>query len=378
MRDAFVIDGSPEGCFELPLSAFFRSVVDLQDIDCQKRYGIPAPEIIKGVLNPEKNSKLEPWTQPTTNLWRLKGKGHRVHSVPLWTYCDDTSGNVSKKWNKHSSVLLTLAGLPREYTQMLYNVHFIATSNISPPLEMMEAVSSMLQEAQNEGIEVWDCVYKEYILVIPWFLAFQGDNLMSSEFASHIGMKGNYFCRVCHATSDKKECPPGAAGEISRIKEFTTAGKPRTKKDTIGDLESQLKRVLDGAKSSWRYGNRYGDSPVEILHIVLLGVVKYWWQDAVSRQNTKAPFGCRYFAALNFGALRPTSALGPSERLNVSQLFKPIRPGKCYGYGLPIGCSMVWTALEPSHVYRGAVSYPAAVMRFIDLSSGILIEYREK
>ncbi|KAJ6628091.1 hypothetical protein B0H10DRAFT_1697176, partial [Mycena sp. CBHHK59/15] len=79
-------------------------------------------------------------TQPTTNLWRLKGKGHRVHSVPLWTYCDDTSGNVSKKWNKHNSVLLTLAGLPREYTQMLYNVHFIATSNISPPLEMMEAV----------------------------------------------------------------------------------------------------------------------------------------------------------------------------------------------------------------------------------------------
>ncbi|KAJ6613834.1 hypothetical protein B0H10DRAFT_1671762, partial [Mycena sp. CBHHK59/15] len=86
---------------------------------------------------------------------------------------------------------------PREYTQMLYNVHFIATSNISPPLEMMEAVSSMLREARNEGIKVWDCVYKEYILVIPWFLAFQGDNPMSSEFASHIGMKGNYFCRVC-------------------------------------------------------------------------------------------------------------------------------------------------------------------------------------
>ncbi|KAJ6537586.1 hypothetical protein B0H10DRAFT_1693747, partial [Mycena sp. CBHHK59/15] len=29
------------------------------------------------------------------------------------------------------------------------------------------------------------------------------------------------------------------------------------------------------------------DSPVEILHVVLLGVVKYWWRDAVSRQNTK-------------------------------------------------------------------------------------------
>ncbi|KAJ6628643.1 hypothetical protein B0H10DRAFT_2266470, partial [Mycena sp. CBHHK59/15] len=73
---------------------------------------------------------------------------------------------------------------------------------------------------------------------------------MSSEFASHIGMKGNYFCRVCHATSDKKGRSPGAAGEISHIKEFMTAGKPRTKEETIADLESQLKRVLNGAPSA--------------------------------------------------------------------------------------------------------------------------------
>ncbi|KAJ7340737.1 hypothetical protein DFH08DRAFT_644088, partial [Mycena albidolilacea] len=89
------------------------------------------------------------------------------------------------------------AGLPRALTQMLYNIHFIVTSNLSPPLEMIEAVVAMLKEAQTNDIKVWDCEYKDWISIIPWFLAFQGDNPMSSEFASHIGMKGKYFCRVC-------------------------------------------------------------------------------------------------------------------------------------------------------------------------------------
>jgi hypothetical protein len=88
---------------------------------------------------------LEDWNQPYINEWRLKADGLRCHSAPLWTYCDDTSGNVSKKWNKHNSILFTLAGLPRALTQMLYNIHFIATSNLAPPLEMMEAVVSMLK-----------------------------------------------------------------------------------------------------------------------------------------------------------------------------------------------------------------------------------------
>ncbi|KAJ7623989.1 hypothetical protein B0H17DRAFT_1288780 [Mycena rosella] len=242
---------------------------------------------------------------------------------------------------------------------MLYNIHFIATSNLSPPLEMIEAVTAMLQKAREFGIEVWDCVYEEWILIIPWFLAFQGDNPMSSEFASHIGMKGKYFCRVCKAKSDKNNRAPGHAGEIDRLQEFMTAGIPRTTDETITDLTAQLKRAIDGAPSAVddmatesgskdKYFQHFldklqaaasklrdeqkergagpsesgvskaqevkemlhrlradmpdnifnpvlsildfdanSDTPVEILHVVLLGVVKYWWRDAVSRQTSK-------------------------------------------------------------------------------------------
>ncbi|KAJ7110514.1 hypothetical protein C8R44DRAFT_833390 [Mycena epipterygia] len=353
-RDAYIIDGTPGGCFELPLTAFFLTSEDLDSRDCQQRYSLP-PLKFAGVLH-DSTRALRPWDQPLINPWRVKAKGLRVHSVPLWTYCDDTSGNVSKKWNKHNSVLFTLAGLPREYSQMLYNVHFMATSNIAPPLEMMEAVTNMLRDARETGIRVWDCEFKEYVLVVPWILAFQGDNPMSSEFASHIGMQGNYFCRVCKATSSKKTRAPGDAGEIERLKDFMTAGSRRSKTDTIADLEKQLERAINGAPSAvsematgtgskdkhfqhfidklQEAANKLreeqkdqdsertiskaaevkamlhrlrdempenlfnpvlsildfdanSDSPVEILHVVLLGVVKYWWRDAVSRQTSK-------------------------------------------------------------------------------------------
>ena len=55
-------------------------------------------------------------------------------------YCDDTSGNVSKKWNKHNSFLFVRGGLPREQVHLGYNIHFLSTSNIAPPLEMLEGI----------------------------------------------------------------------------------------------------------------------------------------------------------------------------------------------------------------------------------------------
>lgn len=65
-------------------------------------------------------------------------------SVPLWVYCNNTLRNISKKWNKHNSILFTLAGLSPKLVHLLTNIHFLATSNVAPPLKMFNAVVKML------------------------------------------------------------------------------------------------------------------------------------------------------------------------------------------------------------------------------------------
>ncbi len=91
---------------------------------------------------------LEPWTmtEPSVgNPWRMKVNGRRIMFFPVWAYCDDTSGNVSKKWNKHNSFLFTPAGLARAHTHKEYNVHFLCTSNLAAPLEMMDGIAAQFE-----------------------------------------------------------------------------------------------------------------------------------------------------------------------------------------------------------------------------------------
>ncbi|KDQ20801.1 hypothetical protein BOTBODRAFT_87505, partial [Botryobasidium botryosum FD-172 SS1] len=328
-----------------------------------------------------------PWNKPSANPWRERSKGHRVMACPLWLYCDDTSGNLSKKWNKHNSFLFTLAGLPRRCVHHESNIHFLATSNIAPPLEMLDGIVNQLELCQKEGIWAWDCEMREKILIIPSVLAMLGDNPMQSEFACHIGLRGRMFCRVCKVegkveggeeeddddkknradknradsgseasslASDtsgansapepkkrKKKKPESMTEMIDRVTNFMKIGVLRSRIDTQSQLRSQFteacriggraqfkrlrtnfgvkdmyqetfldrlfnisvkrgiskpqkEKEMDAVHKSfpeettspvWRIKDLdpHLDTPVEILHVILLGFVKYFWRDAMAR-----------------------------------------------------------------------------------------------
>ena len=104
-------------------------------------------DVLLGSLKTQ-DGQIQPWKYMDPNVgneWRHVAKGSRVYAFPLWLYCDDTSGNVSKRWNKHNSFLFTPAGLPRAHAHQEYNIHFLCTSNVAEPLEMLEGIVEQLE-----------------------------------------------------------------------------------------------------------------------------------------------------------------------------------------------------------------------------------------
>ncbi|KAJ3727642.1 hypothetical protein C8R42DRAFT_755301 [Lentinula raphanica] len=364
---------------QFPISSLLSSlprVIESFAID-----GMFDPRNIQGVIKAGEQDTV-PWTYTTAddgflNRWRVRSHGRRVYSFPMWLYCDDTSGNVSKKWNKHNSFLFTAAGLSREHVHKQSNIHFLSTSNLAPPLEMLDGVVEQLECGQADGYWAWDVEYQEMVLVFPSVLAMLGDNPMQSEFSCHVGLTGKFFCRCCWAKgkdadnensdihmsevddnasvrSDTSEVSQSGgkrkrrvetmAELVARAKRFLADSPLRTKSETITQLQSiftktsmiygktEARKLItaSGTKDTflehfrekvltfiaklpkglsreekqikvdhyvrdampaniyspvWRIKDfdPHRDTPVEILHVILLGFVKYYWRDAISR-----------------------------------------------------------------------------------------------
>jgi hypothetical protein len=68
-----------------------------------------------------------------------------MRHVPITLYANDTSGNMSKQFNKHISFFFTLSGLPPHLSNQEYNCQFLSTSNVASVLEMSEQIIAHLK-----------------------------------------------------------------------------------------------------------------------------------------------------------------------------------------------------------------------------------------
>ena len=116
--------------------------------------------------------------------------------TPLVVFCDDTSGNKSKVWNKFESFCVLLAGLPQEQNTNLKNIHFVCTSNKVPVMEMARPLVEEFKILED-GIIAYDAYLCCKVIAVAPIMCILCDNPMGAEICSHLGANTYMFCRIC-------------------------------------------------------------------------------------------------------------------------------------------------------------------------------------
>ncbi|KAI8445040.1 hypothetical protein BY996DRAFT_6424765 [Phakopsora pachyrhizi] len=108
------------------------------------------------------------------NKWTLKAHGKMIRHIPLNIYSADTSGNLSKHWNKHISIYMSLSGLPPKHSNQEYNTMFVAASSVASALELCAPVVKELNTLSSTGFWAYDSSLNEDVLLTPVALLFMG------------------------------------------------------------------------------------------------------------------------------------------------------------------------------------------------------------
>ncbi|EGO30673.1 hypothetical protein SERLADRAFT_404741 [Serpula lacrymans var. lacrymans S7.9] len=161
-----------------------------------------------------------------------------VLTVPLIVFMDDVLGNVSKQWNKHHVVYLSNASMPQEMLEKEFCVRFVSSSPHAAPMELMKWVTKSICEAADFGVITWDCRSQK---IVQQLLAL-GKQLQ------------------------KREAGKPALPESEVRQQLEQKPETLLHDSTLDNHISPL--------SGMPAVDIHQDTPTEILHTVLLGVVK--------------------------------------------------------------------------------------------------------
>ncbi|KAF9065870.1 hypothetical protein BDP27DRAFT_1384442 [Rhodocollybia butyracea] len=263
-----------------------------------------------------------------------KGDDLYVVMLPLW--CDDVSGNKSKQYNKHINIYSVNGSLPGRLLQQEYFVNFVSTSPHATSLEQFKSLRDQINATEKDPVRCFNAHTKRMCRAILRVPMLPADNPQQSEEASHIGGNSNHPCRKCNVGGGHKETetPTGyhafycdneslrrscseikeelnnqlktamAGVEAAVTKRQTTSGvkdkiteywisqllakarkikeeSPRRTVDSIMEELTEWLKMQPGMKMNPLLDiaglDPSQDTPVEILHTILLGVLKYVW-----------------------------------------------------------------------------------------------------
>ncbi|OAV88550.1 hypothetical protein PTTG_29003 [Puccinia triticina 1-1 BBBD Race 1] len=312
------------------------------------------------------------------NEWRKKAGGKVLRNVPITLYSDNTSGNKSKKWNKHISYYFTLSGLPPKISNQQFNCHFLCTTNITGPLELGEMVVEQLNDMATNGFSAYDSTIGKEVHVMTSMLCFLGDSPMHTKITNtHVPGNSLNSCRCCVLNSaqlqDRKKMPYVAKFLQKNLHGANCPNNLRTMEKTVENSkklwecakepsmnldkynfksaelaekiailqeEEELPRHMDQAvpqvlvdmekNEPDKMFNQFlrlkgfdmvRDTPVEALHVILLGAVKYLFRDFMKTldEDQKEELLALWYSfntnSLNIPSIQPTSMVQYSTSL---------------------------------------------------------------
>ncbi|KAJ7359609.1 hypothetical protein DFH08DRAFT_911530 [Mycena albidolilacea] len=225
--------------------------------------------------------------------------------------------------------------LPGRLLQQEYHVHYFLTSPNASSTEQFAAFRDQVQSTEKQPVQCYNAATNHISRFIIRAPGLPADNPQQSEEVSHMGSNANFPCRKCHwgGTQIEKETEEkyhqcrlaGAARDTAEIRknleeqlQLSMLGDPKAimehqratgTKDKItqhwinitmkaenrqrkqDDIASELKTWLDAQPGDKMNPllNIVGldpsqDTPVELLHTILLGVIKYIWHHLNTNQ----------------------------------------------------------------------------------------------
>lgn len=285
------------------------------------------------------------WEYPKKmpNPLRKLAEGDPLYTSIVDYFGDDVSGNRSKSWNKHWNGYMTHRSLPRRMLQQEFQTHFVSSSPHATIPEQFGKFKEVVESTHKKPVKTHDAATGESVRFRIAVNANPSDNPMQSESCSHVGSGGNLFCRKCKVggTSREKETdegfdslfspaePRSKDGVISALQEQLSAacsGVAQHVKDLqtatgVKDSYTQywIEQLLERARTMKNMGytqqaiydelkrwvednmsmllnpfftldgfDPTKDTPIEILHTILLGIVKYAWHGTHTSWNNEA------------------------------------------------------------------------------------------
>ncbi|KAJ7193966.1 hypothetical protein GGX14DRAFT_378462 [Mycena pura] len=257
-----------------------------------------------------------------------------LFTIMVSPWADDVSGNKSKQYNKHMNMYTGNGCLPGRLLQQEFHVHYISSSPHASSSEQFAAFRDHVKSTETKPIKAYNAATKRKCRCILRVPGLPADNPQQSEEASHMGSNANHPCRKCHwggTTKEKEtdqiyhECHLAGAlrsaeeirGNLQRQLQLAMRGDSKGvenlqratgTKDKITQywielLVSKFKELKAGSRRrtvddlasevlqwfSEQPGDKMNplldiagldpsqDTPLELLHTILLGVIKYIW-----------------------------------------------------------------------------------------------------